>query len=231
MVSDLSVNTLHRMITADFIGAWNSVAANPDQIGRGNFMFARQAMALLEFGSRLCHNDVNALSDFSNALNSIEPKYFTRMPSVCAKPDSEFTLPFVGNPKGDLLLWTLFDQTRHGLAHQYQQIIANLTDEKKFFIELFGADESRFLRNIENSRTPDHLVYCVDVDGDIGLKVDPAVLFLDFNSAIINSNLLIRGLTFTYLTRPRKPGSQFYMFDASALKRSLKCGSHAEVSC
>jgi hypothetical protein len=162
MVSDLPVNTLYQMITADFIAAWDSITANPNQIGRGNFMFARQAMTLLELGSRLCYNDANALSDFSNALKGIEPRYFTRMPSVCAKPDPEFTLPFIGNPTGDLLLWTLFDQTRHGLAHQYQQIIVNLTDGKKFFIELFGAD--RPLRGIENSRTPEHLVYCIDAD-------------------------------------------------------------------
>jgi hypothetical protein len=93
MVRDLDASNLYQLITADFIGAWNSLASNPDPIGRGNFMFARQAMTLLEFASRLCHKDAKALSDFSNALKGIEPKYFTRMPSVCANPDSEFTLP------------------------------------------------------------------------------------------------------------------------------------------
>jgi hypothetical protein len=193
-------------------------------------MFARQAMTLLEFASRLCHKDAKALSDFSNALKGIEPKYFTRMPSVCANPDSEFTLPYIGNPTGDILLWALFDQTRHGLAHQYQQIIANLTDGKKFFIKLFGADESRSIGYIENTRTQDHLAYYVDVDGDLGLKVDPAVLFLDFKSAISNSNLLGRGLTLTYLTRPRKSGLQFYKFDTNALKNGLKRNSHVQAS-
>jgi hypothetical protein len=106
---------------------------------------------------------------------------------------------------------------------------ANLTDGKKFFIELFGAGKSRSLRNVENSRTQDHLAYYVDANGDVGLKIDPAVLFVDFNSAILNSNLLTRGLMFTYLTRPRKPSSQSYMFDSNALKKSLKSGSHAEV--
>ena len=96
---------------------------------------------------------------------------------------------------------------------------------------MFGADELRLLRNIENSRTQDHLAYCVDADGDVRLKVDPAVLFIDFNSAILNSNLLTRGLTFTYLKRPRKPGSQFYMFDTNALENSLQSSNHAKVSC
>jgi hypothetical protein len=230
MVRNLDKNNIHQLITADFEGAWNSVAANPAQIGRDNLMFARQAMTLLEFGSRLCHNNASALTEFSNALNAIESKYFTRLPSVCAMPDAEFTLPYIGSKTGNMLLWALFDQTRHGLAHQYQQIIANLTDGRKFFMELFGANESRFLRNIENSRTAEHLAYYVDTDGDVGLKVDPAVLCLDFNSAILNSNLLTSG-TLTYLTRPRKPGSQFYAFDANALRKSLQTGNHAEVTC
>jgi hypothetical protein len=243
MVNNLDANNLHHLITVDFNDVWNSVAANPDPIGRGNLMFARQAMTLLEFACRLCHNDASALTDFSNALHVIEPKYFTRMPSICANPDAEFTLPFIGNPIGDLLLWALFDQTRHGLAHQYQQIIANLTDGKKFFIELYGADHLRTLQSIQNARTTDHLAYCVDTDKDIGLKVDPAVLFLDFRSAIANSNLLAKGLSFNYLTRPRQPrqptqpttatipNSQLYNFDGDTLKKSLKGGGHAEVKC
>lgn len=244
MVRNLDEINLHQLITADFHDVWESVAANPaNPIGRGNFMFARQAMTLLEFASRLCHKDVNALSDFSNALYKIESKYFTRMPSACANPDTEFTLPFIGNPTGDLLLWALFDLTRHGLAHQYQQIIVNLTDGKKFFIELSGADHLKTIQSILNARTVNHLAYCVDTDGDIGLKVDPAVLFLDFRSALAQSNLLTRGLTINYLTRPRirrkptqptqptTPSSQLYYFDSDALKNSLKIGGHAQEKC
>lgn len=230
MVSNLEENNLHQLIRVDFSDVWNSVAANPDPIGRGNFMFARQAMTLLEFASRLCHNDASALDDFSNALSAIEHKYFARMPSVCAYPDAEFTLPFMGSATGDLLLWALFDMTRHGSTHQYQQIIANLTDSKKFFIVLFGADHLRTLQRIQNASTADHLAYYVDEDGDIGLKVDPAVLFLDFGSAIANSNLLSRGLTLSYLERPRKSRKLLYNFDGDELKTSLKSGGHAEVN-
>jgi hypothetical protein len=46
---------IYSFIKNDFLGAWNSVAANPDLIiGRGNFMFGRQAMSLLEFVALLC---------------------------------------------------------------------------------------------------------------------------------------------------------------------------------
>lgn len=134
MVKDLDINTLYQMITADFAGAWDSLASNQDKtIGWGNFMFARQAMTLLEFWFRFCHDNVNALSDFSTALNHIQPKYFTKLPSVCAVPNHEFILPHLGNTTGDLLLWSLFDLIRHGLTHQYQQIIVTLIDNKRFF--------------------------------------------------------------------------------------------------
>lgn len=114
---------------------------------------------------------------------------------------------------------------------------------EKFFIVLFGANHLRIIQHIQNARTADHLAYCVDADGDVGLKVDPAVLFLDFRSAIANSNLLTRGLAVNYLTRPRQPrkprkptipsiqSSQLYNFDSDALKKSLKSGGHTEVKC
>ena len=54
MVNNLSVDDVHLFITVDFMDSWNSLAANPDKkIGRGNFMFGRQAMNLLEFAVRL----------------------------------------------------------------------------------------------------------------------------------------------------------------------------------
>jgi hypothetical protein len=84
------------------------------------------------------------------------------MPSVCIGPNDEFTLPHLGNKTGDLLLWALFDMTRYELSHKYQQIIANLIDGKKFFIELSGPDKSRFLARIEIIRhMPSHITWFV----------------------------------------------------------------------
>ena len=48
-----TVEEIHRFIVNDFRGAWDSIGANSSRIGRGNFMFARQAMSLLEFGSKI----------------------------------------------------------------------------------------------------------------------------------------------------------------------------------
>jgi hypothetical protein len=49
MVQNLNPNEIYQFIVSDFRGAWDSIADNYNQsIGRGNFMFAFQAMNLLE---------------------------------------------------------------------------------------------------------------------------------------------------------------------------------------
>jgi hypothetical protein len=80
MVKNLTLQENHRFIVSDFKGAWDSIAANPDQnIDRVNFMFASQVMNLLEFAARLCAGDSThaTLRSFSTNLSKIEPKYFT----------------------------------------------------------------------------------------------------------------------------------------------------------
>src|SRR6266487_995060 len=136
MVQNLDRDKIYEFITRDFRGAWDSVAANPDQdIGRGNFMFAFQAMNLLEFGSRLCVDDNKLLQDFSYELYQINQKYFTVLPGPCALT-TEFDLPHIGNHMDDSLLCAIFDLIRNGVAHQYQQIIVDLADKKRFYVSL-----------------------------------------------------------------------------------------------
>jgi hypothetical protein len=167
MVNNLTVNELHDFILKDFEGAWNSVASNTSKdIGRGNFMFASQAMNLLEFACRLYGRDSMMRRQFSMELKNIEPKYFTRLPSPCVDTKG-FTLPHLRNKSGDLLLWALFDLVRNGLAHQYQQIIVVLKNQRKFFIELTGAKEGRQLNTVRKSRHDNHLNYYIDDDRDI----------------------------------------------------------------
>ena len=129
MSLNLPPETLYSFMAGDFEDAWNSVAWNPSAKSRGNFMFARQAMCILEFASRLCWGDAasSAISDFSSELHKIEPKCFTRLPGFCADFD-EFDLPY-RSTKGDELLWAIFDLIRNGQAHQYQQIVADLSDQ------------------------------------------------------------------------------------------------------
>lgn len=105
MVKNLTPENICHLIVSDFEGAWDSVALNLSEIGRGNFMFARQAMNLLEFASILCESDSTkkSLPSLSDELKKIEPRYFTDLPGPCAKT-KDFTLPNDGNVTGSLLL-------------------------------------------------------------------------------------------------------------------------------
>jgi hypothetical protein len=191
MVRNLEPDEIYNFIVSDFEGAWDSIAANPNpNIGRGNFIFARQAMNLLEFAARLYGKDVKIHAKFSSELKNIEPKYFTRLPSPCAVP-KDLILPHNGETSGRTLLWALFDLIRHGLAHQYQQIVVGLSDFKQFYISLaLGADYGRYLSVTQGLRPLKHLAYRFDSDGDLELKLYPDTLFIDIKNAIGNSALL-----------------------------------------
>jgi hypothetical protein len=229
MVSDLSESRIYEFIVSDFEGAWNSIAGNPNhKIGRGNFMFANQAMNLLEFAARLYNDDrtgkVHGI--FSAELNKIEPRYFTLLPSSCVGKNNEFILPHMGDTSGKTLLWVLFDLIRNGLAHQYQQIIVNLTDKKRFYVSLaIGAEHARYLNITAGSRPVDHLGYNYDNSCDLKLKVYPDTMYLDFKEAIHNSNLLEQGLSIKYLSRPRGP-KPYYIFDTKSLEKNLVANNH-----
>jgi hypothetical protein len=227
---NLPQDKIHLFIASDFKGVWNSVATNPNDISRGNFMFSRQAMNLLEFVFWLCKNDLNqnALKDFSNELHKIEPKYFTQLPSQCTS-NKDFALFYMGNTNGSLLLCALFDLIRNGLAHQYQQILVNLSDGKNLFITLTGPESGRTLEVAAKPPRPmDHLGYCVDSDGDLGLKIYPDVLFLDLEGAIQRSGLLDRNLAFQYLERTHKKKPGYYNFDTASLENSLVTQGHSK---
>jgi hypothetical protein len=233
MVKNLTTEEIHRFIVDDFSGAWDSVAANSNQgIGRGNFMFASQAMSLLEFAARVYSYDTskNLHRNFSTNLYKIEPKYFTLFPAACAMT-TEFTLPHDGDTTGRTLLWALFDLVRNGLAHQYQQIIVDLNDGKHFSISLTGANLGQYLNTVKKSHM--HPAYTFDHDGDLELKIYPQILFLDFEDAIRKSNLLNKRHPFQYLSRPKsksghtqKGVGSYYNFDTIALEKSLVACNH-----
>ena len=77
MASDLPVETLLRLVIEDFETAWNAVADLPDPAAaRGNFMFGKQAMVLLELAARACKSDPTgaAIVDFAAKLRTREPR-------------------------------------------------------------------------------------------------------------------------------------------------------------
>ena len=233
MGENLDAQTIYQFIVEDFKGAWNSLAQNPSgKIGRGNFMFARQATILLEFAARLCTTDKSgsALKELSAELFRIEPKYSTCLPGACVSTTG-FTLPYTNSEDGDELLWVIFDLVRHGQAHQYQQIKVTLNDEVDFQISLTGAEMGRHLELVSKSPRSDsyHLGYLRDPQNDLWLRVCPDLLFLDINDAITTSKLLERGLKFDYLTRGKKGSNSYYNFDSSDLENCLSLGKHKKI--
>jgi hypothetical protein len=125
----------------------------------------------------------------------------------------------------------LYDLIRHGLAHQYQQIIVELIDEKHFYFSLTGADHGQYLDTFKNQRPPKHLAYTVDNDGDVKLIIYPQILFLDFEKAIDEAHILKRNLQFRYMERPRSKGNTkypgfAYAFGTQSLENSLVGGNH-----
>ncbi len=227
MASNLSPKERFNMIVFDFKESWNSLASNKSAGARGNFMFALQSMILLEFASRLCNSDSagKALQDLSNALHSRDPRYFTPLPQNCCKTN-EFTLPYYGLNKERQLLWVIFDLIRNGQAHQYQQILVQLSDGMHFGISLTGPAFGRHLSKTIKSRSRRHLSFSRDQDNDIWLAVYPDVLFLDLKRSIMKANLFNRGLSFTSLVRPKKPLHPFYQFNSQSLESSLLSGGH-----
>jgi hypothetical protein len=215
---------LYKAITEDFRGAWNSIADNPDpSIGRGNFMFAHQAMTLLEFVARFYHCNNTLHRFYSNELYKVRPKYFTSLPGPVADY-RDFELPHLGEKC--ILLWALFDLIRNGLAHQYQQILLKLNDGSHFYCVLSGVTYKRYLSEVETSRSLYHLGY-EKVGNDLRMHVDPGALFVDFDTAIINSSLLKNESSFQYLFRPKPSrGVQYYNFDSESLEKSLDAGGH-----
>ncbi|MFC1909703.1 hypothetical protein ACFLXC_00180 [Chloroflexota bacterium] len=240
MGQNLPPEDIYQFIVNDFEDAWNSLAWNPSARARGGFMFALQAMILLEFAARLCSCDSSetAVKDLSAALYNTEPKYFTPLPGICANP-KELDLPYKKS-KGNELLWAIFDLIRNGQTHQYQQILVDLADGLNWGITLYGADFGKHLQIVSASPRPkEHLGYRRDPQRDLWLLIRTDVLFLDLKKAINVSGLLNKGLQFQHLTRPqvkKSPSKQnkqkskglFYQFDSAALESSLAQAGHSK---
>ena len=219
MGTDLPPSQVIDFIIGDFEAAWNGLAADPAPGNRGNFLFALQAVVLLEVASRLCASDSTgaALRDLSAQLEARDPRYFAALPGACSGGFSEFALPSSGpNPSGQLLA-VLFDLIRNGQAHQYQQVRVRLNDGLDFQVALTGAEHGLFLDRTQ-SRTG-HLVKSRDQNQDLWLKVRTDILFVDVRESIRAANLLGRGLTITNLVRPRGNGT--YQFSSVQLEQAL----------
>jgi len=225
MASDLDPRTLLQFVIGDFETAWDAVAGQADPASRGNFMFGKQAMALLELACRICKGDPSgaALADFGKELYARDPRYFWKLPgpvwAPAARTRADLTLPkFGGVDPHSHLLAAIFNLIRNGQAHQYQQMRAVLSDGSNFWITLTGAVRGLFLRDIpERGRPSGHLSH-FDDGTDLWVTVRPEILFMDVRDAVKSARLDQRVLTLRYLVEIRKGTFGFYR---AALKASL----------
>src|SRR5262249_54084470 len=161
------------------------------------------------------------------------------LPGPCAD-NADFRLPFHGSSPNSELLWAMFDLIRHGLAHQYQQAIVQLTDpgpgHVHFGIELTGAVPKRTLERAAKRRPRKHLGYKRD-GRDVWLHVRTERLFVDIERAIKESGILSNTtLSFPYIERPRSGpagynfrtagSTRFYGFNSNALVHHFTIGGH-----
>ena len=240
MTRDLPPGEIYNAIVGDFESGWNALAASPVTTARsrGNFMFARQGMVLLEFAARLGSSGRGAAwtDALAAQLNRLEPLYFARLPGPVTDND-EFTLPSIGPDPSHQLLWAIFDLVRNGGAHQYQQITANLQNRRAFALSILGVPYGERLGSVR--RHDYHLWLSRTRRGDLWLTFCPDTFFLDVKEAIEKSGLLTAGLKFQYLSRPRPPRGRslrvlppktpLWYFDTKALRSSLVSAGLHEV--
>jgi hypothetical protein len=213
-IKDLPPEEVYQFICNDFETAWNGIANSPvgQGWGGGNFLFAAQAMILLEWVCRLCAGDAtgNALADFSRCLHDIRPAYFIGLPTRIGGNASDVLLPTP--PPTQLrvdetpLLWLLFDVVRNGLIHQYQQILSELPDGK-VYVSVTGpttAHDNGPALTIDVSRRGGpgrHLKY-IEHSSSVGIVLRPDWCYFDFTNAVKRAKLLERLLIPKGLERP-----------------------------
>jgi hypothetical protein len=126
MMPDLPPPEIVKFIIGGFQDAWDAVAGTPPKpqadgsmgLSRGNFMFARQAMTLLEVACRLCSTDPSgaAVKDFTDQIEKRDRRNFSPLPGTClsCQNPAEFHLPSRSTPPYSDLLPALCEIIRNG---------------------------------------------------------------------------------------------------------------------
>ena len=230
---NLEAHELYASLIADFESAWDALAMSKTASGRGNCMFGRQAMALLEWACRLSKSDASgeALRLLANKLAAIDGRYFTHLPTACGSTKG-FDLPYLpGWPADEQLLSAMFDVIRNGLAHQSQQITVDLLDGAHWVMSLTGASYGATLAKAAAERPQEQKHLGVGrVGRAVFLLLRPDIMFLDFKAAIERAGLPTRtDLRFDYLSRGMDDKGR-YGFGAESLEHFLiTVGKHARI--
>jgi hypothetical protein len=225
-LGNLAPNTLFSFLMRDFESAWDSMATcNPEPDVGGNFLFARQAMSVLELASRVAAADRSGITlrHFSERLRDADKRYFIELPGPIQLP--RFRLPALPRETEDRqLLGAIFDLLRNGLAHLSQQIPATLRDGKLFGLSLAGVSPGVTIEvaKHDRDRRATHLKCMVSENGHTYLLLRPELMFFDFVWAARASSVFSKGLVPEYFERPSS--SHHYDFTGNELRGALLDG-------
>jgi hypothetical protein len=241
---NIEPSVLARFIVDDFTVAWDAMCECSKEPGvGGNFMFARQAFAYLELAARTASRSSDRLTRFAQYLADRDRRYFTELPSDVPIPrSSEFRLPSLPSvPPDRQLLAGLFDISRHGLAHIYQQTPVDLIDGKQWMTTFTGAGPGLLMQDAGSpQRRSQHLSYRVGpVEGRVYLIVCPDVLLADLHWAARLAPIFSQYLAPDYLARPHRrreksepriPAQRSpYAFSSSELVQALADHGHPRL--
>ncbi|MGC4093237.1 MAG: hypothetical protein QM756_36180 [Polyangiaceae bacterium] len=210
--------TLLSFLIGDFESAWDALALRPQAPHRGNFSFGLQVMVLLELACRQLQKPL--LQELTTSLKRRDERYFTLLPGSALAP--HFTLPGLPSAGKRPLLHAIFDLTRNGLAHQYQQILARLSDSQRLGITLTGVNEP-LAKTFEEGRPRDHLTADIDPDGNVWITLRTDVLFLDVRDAIAEAGVATAPLI--HIENPTDE-KKVYTYTSNELIAALTDGNH-----
>lgn len=217
--------------------------ASPDPRVGGNFLFARQAFGYLELAARTAStsNGEFWLGRFAEYLADRDPRYFALLPGAVPVPRADdFALPTLPTvPAERQLLSALYDMSRHGLAHIYQQTPVDLADGKQWQISFTGVMPGKLWEHAGcRDRRYGHLSYRIGpVEGRVYLVICPDVLMADLEFAARAAAIFSQHNRPEYLSRPRPrpqgrprrssaPAPQVYEFTSDQLIAAL---DHAKL--
>ena len=179
---------LFRNLCIEFEEAWDALASTAvSEQTRVSFLFARQAMLLVELASRVASQDPATSKRFAAELQAREPRLFKPIPAYKPGPQARRCVPRVaaeGDPRSDLIT-LLFDLMRNGLAHYGHQVYAPLADGRAVGVVLVDSMwRGRTLESVrDGGKTIDHLSCTLQTDGNLVIRVCPAILYLDVRDA------------------------------------------------
>ncbi len=244
-VGNLEPSTLARFIVDDFTVAWDAMCACSKEPGvGGNFMFARQAFNYLELVARTASRDEERLTRFARFLADRDPRYFTELPAGVPLPrGADLRLPALpGVSPERQLLAALFDMSRHGLAHLYQQTPVDLRDGKQWITTFTGVEPGHVMAEAGSAaRRATHLAYRLGpVEGRVYLIVCPDVLLADLEWAARGTPIFSQYLAPDYLVRPRRERRSRqggpsalgapYAFSSTALIEAFEANGHPRLA-